>query len=96
MSPQRGMVASHSQIELRTAALALRMASDASLVRSHRFMPRLFPASFKGCDGVSWLVHRGEAASREEAAQLCGRMLMLGLCHHVCREHLFYDTNEYL
>jgi hypothetical protein len=59
-------------------------------------MFKLFSSSFKGADAVSWLLARGEVSSRAEGRELCSAMLMLGLLHHVCKEHLFYDTLEYL
>lgn len=63
-------------------------------IKDRMYHLQMYTSCFVGEQAVHWLVEQGHAIDAEEAVELGNRMLLMGLLHHVCHEHLF--QNAYL
>ena len=79
--------------EMETVRLAEEMRRGVS-IKDRMYHLQLYKSCFVGEQAVHWLVEQGHAADAEEAVEIGNRMLLMGLLHHVCHEHLF--QNAYL
>ncbi|XP_040117642.1 DEP domain-containing mTOR-interacting protein [Oryx dammah] len=52
-----------------------------------------YERTFMASEFLDWLVQEGEATAREEAEQLCRRLLERGIIQHVSNKHPFVDSN---
>ncbi|XP_070238965.1 DEP domain-containing mTOR-interacting protein isoform X1 [Bos mutus] len=52
-----------------------------------------YERTFMASEFLDWLVQEGEATAREEAEQLCQRLLEHGIIQHVSNKHPFVDSN---
>ncbi|XP_065759126.1 DEP domain-containing mTOR-interacting protein isoform X3 [Muntiacus reevesi] len=52
-----------------------------------------YERTFMASEFLDWLVQEGEATAREEAEQLCRRLLEHGIIQHVSNKHPFVDSN---
>uniref|UniRef100_A0A8C0AE69 DEP domain containing MTOR interacting protein n=1 Tax=Bos mutus grunniens TaxID=30521 RepID=A0A8C0AE69_BOSMU len=52
-----------------------------------------YERTFMASEFLDWLVQEGEATVREEAEQLCQRLLEHGIIQHVSNKHPFVDSN---
>ncbi|XP_041104560.1 DEP domain-containing mTOR-interacting protein-like isoform X2 [Polyodon spathula] len=69
------------------------MNTENSLVQTREEESVLFERTLLGCEFVDWLIQEGEASTREEAEQLCRRLLEHGIIQHVSNKHHFVDSN---
>nr|XP_020727735.1 DEP domain-containing mTOR-interacting protein [Odocoileus virginianus texanus] len=52
-----------------------------------------YERTFMASEFLDWLVQEGEATAREEAEQLCRRLVEHGIIQHVSNKHPFVDSN---
>ncbi|RXM35693.1 hypothetical protein EOD39_3949 [Acipenser ruthenus] len=69
------------------------MSTENTLVQTREEESVLFERTLVGCEFVDWLIQEGEASTREDAEQLCRRLLEHGIIQHVSNKHHFVDSN---
>lgn len=75
--------------------LAEKMQKEIRL-KSRRHKWRWFPDCFRGSEAVTWLMEKGEVASREMAVGVGAEMLGRGLIFHVTHRNGFQDKKDKL
>uniref|UniRef100_A0A8C6CGX9 DEP domain containing MTOR interacting protein n=1 Tax=Moschus moschiferus TaxID=68415 RepID=A0A8C6CGX9_MOSMO len=69
------------------------MSPESTLLQPREEEGVKYERTFVASEFLDWLVQEGEAAAREEAEQLCRRLLEHGIIQHVSNKHPFVDSN---